>query len=260
MTASITGIPTSKSRLSDEVAPVPAPAPAAAGSADGVREAVLRRESLTARDRDEMFALFGRYFEAPDRAAFERDLDEKEWVVVLRDESGIIDGFSTLVRIDLGAATVFFSGDTIVARHRWGSPDLARLWSRHVFALADAIGGDVYWFLITSGYRTYRFLPLFFREFLPAHRSEPMQAILEEAATRKFGERYDPATGVIRMATPTPLREGVSDPDERAQRDPHVRFFLHANPGHAAGDELACLTRVAVDNLTSAGLRMIGRR
>ena len=42
--------------------------------------------------------------------------------------------------------------------------------------------------------------------------------------------------------------------------NPHVRFFVEANPGHAGGDELACLVHVDVANLTPAGLRMIGRR
>ncbi len=249
MTDLIPAPPISKSPLSDRDG---APVPGAGG--------VVRREELTARDRDEMFALFSRYFEDPARAAFEHDLAEKEWVVVLRDERGVIDGFSTLMRMELQAATVFFSGDTIVAQHRWGNADLARLWSRHVFALAAQLEREAYWFLITSGYRTYRFLPVFFREFLPAHPSSAMKALLDGAASLKFGDAYDRRTGVIRMITPTPLREGVSDPDSRAHRDPNVRFFLSANPGHAEGDELACLTRVSVDNLTPAGLRMIGRR
>jgi hypothetical protein len=215
---------------------------------------VLERAALTRRDRDAMFALYTAYFATTDRIAFERDLAEKEWVILLCDEGGGIEGFSTLMRMEVGGATVFFSGDTIVARHRWGTFDLPRMWGRHVFAEA---GENAYWFLISSGYRTYRFLPLFFRDFYPRDRA--MKPLLDCIAEKKFGDAYDPRTGVIRLATPAPLRDGVSDPGAR-MHDPHVRFFVEANPGHADGDELACLVRIGTDNLTHAGLRMIGRR
>ena len=219
-----------------------------------LRSDVVRRAELTRRDRDAMFALYTTYFATADRVTFERDLAEKEWVILLCDDDGAIEGFSTLMCLRTGGATVFFSGDTIVARHRWGSLDLPRLWARHVFAEADA---NTYWFLISSGWRTYRFLPLFFRDFYP--RDAAMKPLLDTIACAKFGDAYDARTGVIRLATPAPLREGVSDPEARMS-NPHVRFFVEANPGHADGDELACLVRVAVDNLTPAGLRMIGRR
>jgi hypothetical protein len=215
---------------------------------------VVLREDLTRRDRDAMFALYTRYFAASDRMTFERDLAEKDCVIVLRDDDGAIDGFSTLLRMYVGDATIFFSGDTIVARHRWGTYDLPRLWARHVFSVA---GDNAYWFLISSGFRTYRYLPLFFRDFYP--RNAAMKPLLDAIAAAKFGEAYDARTGVIRLATPAPLREGISDPELR-MNNPHVRFFVEANPGHADGDELACLVRIDPSNLTSAGLRMIGRR
>lgn len=218
------------------------------------RSSVVRRAELTRRERDAMFALYTTYFATSDRVTFERDLAEKEWVILLCDDDGHVDGFSTLMRMRVGAATIFFSGDTIVARHRWNSFDLPRLWAQHVFAAADA---NTYWFLISSGYRTYRYLPLFFREFYPRERA--MKPLLDTIAAMKFGEAYDPRTGVVRLATPAPLREGISDPELR-MNNPHVRFFVEANPGHADGDELACLVRVEVANLTPAGLRMVGRR
>ncbi|HYH06032.1 MAG TPA: hypothetical protein VEK11_03130 [Thermoanaerobaculia bacterium] len=218
------------------------------------RSDVIGRAELTRRDRDAMFALYTSYFATSDRIAFERDLAEKEWVVLLRDEHGVIDGFSTLMRFEIDGATIFYSGDTIVARHRWGTFDLPRTWSRYVFAHA---GENAYWFLISSGFRTYRYLPLFFRNFYP--RDASLKPLLDAIASEKFGDAYDARTGVIRLATPAPLREGISDPELRLS-NPHVRFFLEANPGHADGDELACLVPIDVANLTPAGLRMIGRR
>src|SRR6187549_821036 len=80
-----------------------APAPSRSPRCD-----VTPRAELSARDRDEMFALYASYF-AADRDVFERDLDEKHWVVLLRDDEGRVDGFSTLMRLDVGEVTVFFS-------------------------------------------------------------------------------------------------------------------------------------------------------
>src|SRR5690349_23459155 len=41
-------------------------------------------------------------------------------------------------------------------------------------------------------------------------------------------------------------------------KDPHVSFFINANPGHVGGDELACLAELSRANLTPAGRRMVG--
>lgn len=222
---------------------------------------VTPREEITVADRDQMFALLEGFFTGVERAVFERDLAEKDWVVLLRDPRGRIDGFSTLMRMDVDDVTVFFSGDTVVARHRWGTYDLPRFWAKHVFAVAATLAPrESYWFLISSGYRTYRYLPVFFREFYPSHdRPTPdgVRSLIDRIARAKFDGSYDASAGVVRLATPAPLRAGVSDPEERLDRDPHVRFFVKANPNHAAGDELACLVRVSPENVTPAGQRMI---
>jgi hypothetical protein len=73
------------------------------------------------------------------------------------------------LRLHVGGRPVvaFFSGDTIVDAAAWGDGGnaLPRLFARHVFALAAAErradpAAAVYWYLISSGYKTYRFLPI----------------------------------------------------------------------------------------------------
>jgi hypothetical protein len=248
MIDSTQGLATSSSLRSDRTAPK-----------DSGGGSVIARATLTPGERDQMFALFIQYFAHVTRPGFERDLSEKEWVILLRDDDGSISGFSTLTRFDVDGAIVFFSGDTIVARHRRSTTDLPRLWVNHIRSIAGSLDREIYWFLISSGYRTYRFLPVFFRDFHPRFdgASARLKAMLDAIATQRFADAYDPATGIVHLAAPSPLR----DPEEavalRARQDPHVRFFLDANPGHAAGDELACLVRVAEDNLTPAGVRML---
>ena len=54
------------------------------------------------------------------------------------------------------------------------------------------------------------------------------------------------------------LRPGVADPPGGRLRDPHVRFFLERNPGHAAGDELCCIAPLTRSAFTEAAYRVIG--
>lgn len=223
--------------------------------------------SLTPAERAQMVALLGRYFDNVTPAQVEADLQEKESVILMTDRAtGQLQGFSTLMRlravVDGQPLVSFFSGDTIIAEEYWGESILPRLWAREVFGQAALLPDTpVYWFLISSGYKTYRFLPLFFREFYPTYeRPTPpaTQRILDALARQKFSTEYDPARGIVRLAHATPLRPDVADLTPRRLRDPHVAFFAVQNPGHAQGDELACLTRILPENLTAAGRRMVG--
>ncbi len=232
---------------------------------------VRRIGELTHSERTQMYALLARYFANTSRTQFESDLAEKEWAILLRDNlTNQVQGFSTLMRFQLRddeqSIVAFFSGDTIIARDYWGETALPRLWSRHVFNLADQIPSEnkdarVYWFLISSGYKTYRYLPLFFREFYPSYeRATPphVKRLLDRLGRMKFGDDYDAARGVIRLAHRAPLQSGVAEITAQRMKDPHVSFFAQANAGHERGDELACLTELTRANLTPAGARMAG--
>lgn len=234
---------------------------------------VVTRAQLTSAERERMYGLLETYFLHTSREQFEIDLAEKESVVLLRDiKDGQIQGFSTLMRISLAIEgreiVAFFSGDTIVAQEFWGETILSRLWSQTVFAEADRIRAAtpdalVYWYLICSGYKTWRFLPVFFKEFYP-HPDRPTPAhikrILDALGERKFPGEYHPEEGIVRFRSATPLRRGVADVTEERLRDPLISFFQRINPGHVNGDELACLTEISRGNLTRDGERMVGPR
>lgn len=233
-------------------------------SEGGLTAEVRRRAALDVGDRAGMYALLEAYFENTSYGRFERDLEEKELAILLRDAHGDIAGFTTLMSmaavVDDRPVTAFFSGDTIVAREHWGSPLLSRCWINTVWACARvrALDDLVYWFLICSGYKTFRFLPVFFREFLPVAGSAFERRLLATLAVRKFGSEYDAGAGVVRLRVANPLRAGVAPVTGERRRDPMVEFFTRANPGHERGDELACLTSLAPGNLTRAGRRMVG--
>jgi hypothetical protein len=243
-----------------------APASLAERAAVRLRGEVRRVDALSARETEAMYALMRDYFDGVSREVFARDLREKEWAVLLADDGGRLRGFSTMMRYDATAGdervAAIFSGDTIVERDCWGETLLPRLWSQHAFRVAESIR-DVrtYWFLICSGYKTYRFLPVFFREFYPTYERETPareRSILDALGRARYPGEYDAGAGLVRLAAPAPLQAGVADLTEARMRDPHVAFFARVNPGHERGDELACLTELVPSNLTPAGRRMVG--
>lgn len=233
----------------------------------GLRGRVLRVEDLTGRQRDQMHALMETYFTNVTRAGFEADLEEKSWVCTLDDaDSGEIRGFSTLMQFEVETdghtVSALFSGDTIVDRRYWGQQVMHRVMGQHMLGLAEECSGiPTFWLLLSSGYKTYRFLPAFFVEFFPrfdAPSPRHVRQLMDALAGARFGSEYHEEAGIVRFERPAPLRPGVAGIDDRRLRNPHVAFFLRANPGHAAGDELVCIAELSRSNLTPAAVRMIG--
>jgi hypothetical protein len=221
---------------------------------------IAPQQDLGARQRYAMFDLLSTSFSGVDRDTFETDLARKNWTILLDDDSGQLRGFSTLLvyRSIRAPITVVYSGDTIVDRAWWGSSALPLTWLRAVRELTASTNGDaVYWLLLTSGYRTYRFLPVFFRDFYPRADSEPAaKSLLDSLASEQFGELYDPSRGIVRFKRPQVLVPELLDVPQGRTRDRHVSFFLDRNPGYVRGDELACLTRFDDENFTPAARRM----
>lgn len=221
------------------------------------------REALEPAQATAMFVLLRSHFLGVDRPTFERDLRRKNWVILLEDARGALRGFSTLLVypdvVEGRAVTVVYSGDTIVAPEWWGSSSLPLTWLRAVREITPRYGPrDVYWLLLTSGYRTYRFLPVFFREFFPRFGGAPddgRQTLAEALARAQFGDAYDAASGIVRFPRPQVLAPELIDVPAARVRDPHVAFFLARNPGYVRGDELVCVTSIEDGNLTRAGLR-----
>jgi hypothetical protein len=230
------------------------------------RAIACRRPDLAAFDRAGMLALLDAHFDGVSPAQFHRDLDAKDWVLrIVRDDALV--GFSTLrawATTHAGRAIhVISSGDTIMSPDAWGSPALARGWIALVRSIqATQPSARWYWLLLSSGFRTYRFLPVFWRRFCPRHDAEPSpdeQDLLAALARAEYGDAYDEAAGVVRFKRPHRLRPHLAAIPARREDDPHVRFFLARNPGHARGDELVCLADIGDANLTAAGERMVRR-
>lgn len=206
--------------------------------------------TLSPQQRSRLHDLYRQHYSAGHD--FERDLLEKDWVLWLDDEQGNLTGFSTLQRLALPDKVVYFSGDTLVVPAHRHTYDLPRLWGKFVFERVADESLPCLWFLICSGFRTYRFLPVFFQRFFPRYDQvtpPETRALLDELARDRFGPLY--AEGVVHLSSAN--HEAL--PPRRL--DAHAQFFLQANPGWQKGHELACLTWLERSNLTPAGRRMV---
>ena len=224
---------------------------------------LVARAELSPDDLAAMYGLLSAHFDGVTAAQFHNDIAEKNWAILIQRGDQLL-GFTTLLAyetvIDAEPVSVIYSGDTIVSPAAWNTSALPRAWIESVAHLRRRyLRGRYLWLLITSGFRTYRFLPVFWREFYPrydAPASPRWQWTIDQLASERFGPRYDPATGIVRLDHPQRLRGGLAGIPVGRGDDPHVAFFAARNPGYARGDELVCVTELTPANLTPAGRRM----
>jgi hypothetical protein len=222
-------------------------------------------QKLQPSDRIAMYTLLNNHFKGVTWEVFQADLERKNWVLLLRDEiTNTLKGFSTLILRQTTFAgeqiNVVYSGDTIVDPSAWSSTTLPRSWIAAVNFLREYYAGNkLYWLLICSGFRTYRFLPTFWQEFYPRYdvaTPANVEKLMGNLAQEYYGDFYEKITGIVRFQQPQILREGLIEIPTGRQTNPHIKFFEQKNPGYRLGDELVCLTEISYENLTRAGQRM----
>ncbi len=230
-----------------------------------MKSKLVYTQDLSQEEKKGMYWLLCNHFQGVKLDVFDADLASKNWVILLHDEkTQTLKGFSTLLIYDTKFEgeniSVVYSGDTIIDPSSWSSSTLSRTWITSVNTLRREYSRNkLYWLLISSGYRTYRFLPIFWQQFYPRYDKptpKHISRLMNFLASSRFGEYYDENLGLVRFPHPHVLREELKGiPPERLQ-DPHIQFFEMHNPNHLQGDELVCLTEICEENLTPAGRRM----
>jgi len=220
-------------------------------------------DQLSPADLARMFGLLHAHFDGVTIEQFQNDAWEKNWAILIERNDQLV-GFSMMhvyeTYFEGEPVSVVYSGDTIVDPTGWNSAALPRTWIESVAKLRKTYSqGRLIWLLLTSGFRTYRLLCAFWREFYPRYdltTPGDWQRLMDHLAFERFGNRYDPACGIVRFEHPQRLRDGLAQVPPGREMDPHVAFFAARNPAHAAGDELVCITELTPGNLTPAGRRM----
>jgi hypothetical protein len=235
-----------------------------------LRSRIRERRYLSAQDVASMYDLFERYYDGASRSRFEHDLAGKTHVIELRDGSRL-HGFSTAAVFQVDGADAadahghrargIFSGDTIIDREHWGQQELALAFCELAGAVkSQAPDVPLYWLLISKGYRTYRYLHVFARDYFPNFsRPTPreIQRLLDALCQARFGPSFDAATGVVRTGelSGTRLRPEWCTVRDGLRQLPEIAYFLQRNPAFAQGDELACICELQEKNLRSYALR-----
>lgn len=209
-----------------------------------------------------LFALFSAHYDGADPTQFRVDLAEKQWVLLFRAEEQII-GFSTqrvlATQFEGRPVRALFSGDTVIDRRHWGSQVLMKSWCRfsgRVIAQEPEI--PLYWFLLSKGHRTYLYLPLFFRDWFPRRggAGDPsLEPLLIHLARARYADAYDELTHCIRPVTPHDRLKADLDNTEERHHNLDVAYFRERNPGYTEGVELACIARIAPENLRGTARR-----
>lgn len=224
---------------------------------------LIPRTALGETDLASMYRLFRSHFDNISEHHFRADLAQKQWIVRIR-RGNVLHGFSSLrfIRMRDGGEDleILYSGDTIVSPEARFSTLFARTWIAGVKELIRYYDvSELHWLLLVSGFRTYRFLPVFWKEFYPCYAwptPASEQDRMDSIATSLFGEQFHAGTGIVRFTQPQICRADRDGIAGNRFRNPHVEFFVARNPGYTNGDELVCWTRLSEENLTAAGARM----
>jgi len=217
-----------------------------------VKVEIWSRSLLREADVVAMERLYREFYVGADEADFRRDLAEKDYAILLRGTA--VCGFSTMKLVEVAEMRVLFSGDTVVETSQRGQWGLAGGFG-HMIKFVERMFPDetAYWFLISKGARTYRFLPTFFRRYVPGPVADAdLSARLARVASAFYPREYNPATGVLHFVGKKDRLRG-----DLLRMDTESVRFRALNPGWLNGDELCCLAPLATDNLNRLGLRVI---
>ena len=217
-----------------------------------VKVEIWSRSLLREADVAAMERLYREFYVGADEADFRRNLAEKDYAILLRGTG--VCGFSTMKLVEVAGMRVLFSGDTVVETSQRGQWGLAGGFG-HMIKFVEGMFPDVavYWFLISKGARTYRFLPTFFRRYVPGPVADAnLSARLARVASAFYPREYNPATGVLHFVGKKDRLRG-----DLLRMDTESVRFRALNPGWGTGDELCCLAPLETDNLNRLGLRVI---
>ncbi len=226
---------------------------------------VIEVRHLTIAQRNRMYEVLTSYFDDVKLSVFEKDLDEKDWAVILTDpDTNQLYGFSTLRLIedivDGIPIRAFFSGDTIIDLSYRASMALEKTWLR--FTVSHILSNPqfkYYWFLIVNSYRSFRYLPIYTKTYYPNPgygMPDFERRLLDQLATKRYGKDYDSQRRVIRSDNLSKMRSGVGDIGEKELRDARIAFFQQCNPQWIDGVALACLTELSIHNAGPAVMRI----
>ncbi len=220
-------------------------------------EAICKSISdLSDKNYRDMQNIYLAHYDGSTALQVEEDLQDKNEAILVFSQETLV-GFTTLKIYEHEwkgqNLLIVYSGDTIVDRAHWGQQALAFTWIAKMGAIKrERPDLPMYWFLIVKGHRTYKYLPVFGKSFYPhwsIDRSD-LKPLADALAQRKFGQDYNPETGVVEFAQSRGhLKPDIVLPTEEEKSKDAARFFLERNPNYIHGHELVCLCEITEQNM-----------
>ena len=213
-----------------------------------------------------MFVLMSQTYEGTSLEKIKKDLSGKDNVLLLADDQQNLQGFTTMqvfdFQFDNKPVKVIYSGDTVISKDFRGELELMQAWWQFLCEIQQKNKTmEIFWMLISKGWRTYKLLPVFFNEFYP-NKNEETPAVFQDFIDRlgvfKFPAEYK--NGLVCPHQPDYLKNGENDVPPHRKNDTDIQFFLTKNPYFYKGDELVCVTKLHPNNLTDIGLRFLHKQ
>ena len=177
-----------------------------------------------------------------------------------------MEGFSTIrefkKELNGKAYIAIYSGDTIVTEQYWGQRALQKEFFLYLLkSYVKYPTADIYWFLISKGYKTYLLMTRNFPNCWPRHAvktPDPVCEIIDHLSLSMFGENWKPEKGLLKFDYESGcLKSDVAPIDDAALLDPDIQYFRQMNPGYALGDELCCLGKIDFELMVSYPVKLL---
>lgn len=224
-----------------------------------LQASIISVSDILFKDKLMMFSLMRRYYENVSKKQFLSDLEKKDCVIMIKEKkSSALCGFSTQVllrrNIKNQDVRIVFSGDTVIDKKHRNSLVLPLTFGKMMLSiLKEEPGTPLYWLLTTKGYKTYRYLPVFFKDYFPSPSkklSSFEKSILTMMGKELLEEKFDAKHWILRAKDGAQrLKPGVADITENRRKKQEIAYFEKMNPNHAQGDDLICLARFSEQNL-----------
>ncbi|MDE1465591.1 hypothetical protein [Spartinivicinus poritis] len=201
----------------------------------------------------EMWEIFRRFYDEVNFNKFFSDLKNKQGVIVALDHNEKIRGFSTYkffnISFENATTSVIFTGDTILEPQFWGQSALKVGYTKLVmYQKLKKPSQDLYWFLISKGYKTYLAMTRNFPNCWPKYnvKTPPKIAqLLNESAIMLYPSNWRKEKGLLEFKiSEGQLKSHVARIELSDELDPDIKFFMKKNPNHINGDELCCLAKI----------------
>ncbi len=214
-----------------------------------------------------MYSIYEQYYENTKFSIFVEDFKKKSGaILIFHSETHEVVGFSTVAvqhfYLNGKDYTVLFSGDTVILKAFWGTRTLQSTMFKLMVKLRIRYPfNELYWLLISKGYKTYLLLANNYYVYYPNIQDENqhLATVVEHYCENFFSEYYDREVGLLNFGDDYQPLKGEVAPitEEMREKNPKIHFFEQKNPTWTTGTELPCLGRLGWKDLARFPVKLI---